>query len=231
MNPIARLPGGRRDAMTGRSRMPRWIGFGFLAIWSVAAAVAQHPYLGPNHPAPDPRIAGERDLQTSASRAMEAGEWQGLESCAFRARGLPHTQTRYYVDAWALGVERWERDQAILFFETRVVDSAGAPLAIERPTLYLIQFGPTSDWRPGRPSADGYVRIEKELSATGPDERLGFRSAIEDRVMRELAFTLPGGTGDAYVSLHDGATPLQHNLFADCVCRLLGKDSGLYRCP
>lgn len=201
-----------------------------LALGLAAAAFAQHPRLGPNYAAPDPRIAGERDFQMSASRAMEAREWQGLESCAFRAQGRPHTRKAYYVDAWALGVERYD-DRMTLFFETRVVDRTGASLAIERPTLYLFQFGPTFDWRPGRPSDAGYVRIEKDLAATSANERLGFRNAIEDQAMRDLAFTLPDGRGDAYISLYDGATPRQHNLFGDCVCDLLGKDGGgLYRC-
>jgi hypothetical protein len=119
----------------------------------------------------------------------------------------------------------------LLFFDTRIVERTGAPLAVERPTLDMFWSGPTNDWRPGRPSADGYVRFEKELSAAGPDERLGFKNAIEERGIKRLAFTLPDGRGDAYISLHDGATERQNNFFAECVCNLLGRDGGPYRCP
>jgi hypothetical protein len=217
--------------MAIRNRVVKFLGLAMLAALVATAAAAQHPTLGPNSPAPDPRSKAENSLQTSASRAVEFGYRQGVESCTFRARGLRRTIRSYLVDEWALGIERYD-GKANLFFEVRIIDVAGRVLAIERPTLYLFGSGPTYDWQPGRSSAEGYVRIEKVIEATGPRERLGFTTAVEERGIRELAITLPNGRGDAYIVLEDGATRRQFEFFADCACKLFGHEpQDLFACP
>lgn len=202
-----------------------------LGLGLAVDAAAQHPVFGPAFPPPDPRSAAERSLQGSDNRAVEFANRQGVESCAFRAVTLRRPGRRLSVDEWTLGVERYD-GKTTLFFETRVVDSAGVALAIERPTLYMFGSGPTYDWQPGRSNHEGYVRVSKDLEEATPDERLGFKTAVEERGIRELAITLPNGRGDAYIALHDGATPRQFEFFATCVCRLLGREGNeLFRCP
>lgn len=203
----------------------------FLGLGLAGAASAQHPFPGPGYPAQDPRSTARSSLESSDIRTVEFGYWQGVESCAFRARTLRIGERAHRVEEWALGVENHDR-KAILFFETRVIDSAGTPLAIERPTLYMFGSGPTYDWRVGRSNRDGYVRVEKDLAATSARERLGFTTAVEDRGIKRLAITLPEGRGDAYIVLTDGATPRQFGQFAACVCDLLDNNThDLFRCP
>jgi hypothetical protein len=202
-----------------------------LSLGLAAGAAAQHPFFGPDHPAPDPRSKAENSVQTSVNRTVEFGNRQGVESCAFRAVGLRRPDRAYFVDEWALGVERQD-GKTTLFFETRVVDSAGVALAIERPTLYMYASGPTYDWQPGRSNSDGYVRIEKDIEAASSRELIGFTTAVEEQGVKELAITLPDGRGDAYVALANGATPRQFEFFAACVCKILGIDGNdLFQCP
>jgi hypothetical protein len=217
--------------VAGRFGLVRALAALVLGLGLAAQVSAQHPIFGPGFPAPDPRSASEYSLQTSARRAVEFGYRQGIEGCAFRAQGLRGTTRSYLVDEWALGVERYD-GKANLFFEVRVIDAAGAVLAIERPTLYMFASGPTYDWQPGRSRHEGYVRIEKDFEDATPDEFLGFKTAVQERGIRELAITLPNRRGDAYIVLQDGATPRQFEFFGDCVCNLFGTEpQALFQCP
>lgn len=217
--------------MAGTFGLKRGLATLGLALGLAAGASAQHPTFGPGFPAPDPRSAAERSVQTSDNRAVEFANRHGFESCAFRAVTLRLPGRRFFVDEWALGVER-HTGKTRLFFETRVVDAAGNALAIERPTLYMFASGPTYDWEPVRSRLAGYVRVEKYLEDATPSERIGFTTAIEERGIKQLALTLPNGGGDAYVALYDGATPRQFEFFAACVCNFLGSEGNeLFVCP
>jgi hypothetical protein len=217
--------------MTGRLGMTRSLAAVILGLGLTAGVSAQHPYLGQDYPAQDPRSASVRSLQGSDSRAVEFGYREGIEGCAFRAQTLRGATRPYMVDEWALGVERYD-GKANLFFEVRVIDAAGGVLAIERPTLYMFGSGPTYDWQPGRSRHEAYVRIEKEVEQATSRELVGITTAVQERGIRELAITLPDGRGDAYIALHDGATPRQVEFFGGCVCYLLGIDGNdLFPCP
>jgi hypothetical protein len=201
-----------------------------LAALLAGDAAAQHPVLGADRPAPDPRHRSPREMHTSIGRVVEMFWDFGDERCVFRVYGWRGGDKPYLVDAWALGIVKDGR-RATAFFETRVSDRNGNALEIERPTLYLVFTGPTKDWRVLPMRADGYVRTEKPLRDMSEDEREGFWQATEDRRLRELAFTLPQGGGDSYVALIDGATDRQYEAFANCICATLeGAERRLFRC-
>jgi hypothetical protein len=206
--------------MTTRNRMAKLLGLGMLTALVATAAAAQHPTLGPNSPAPDPRYKSLREHHTSGDRIFEmAGDRRG-ERCAIRIVGWRERPKKNFVDTWVLGIEKSYRSLTA-FMELRVIDEAGTHLAIENPTLYLLFTGPTKDWRALPMDANGFVRIEKQLHAMSERERDGFLMAVEHRLMRELAFTVPNGGGDVYISLSDGATERQFEAYANCICDTL----------
>lgn len=206
--------------MATRHRMAKFLGLGLLAALVATEASAQHPVLGANYPAPDPRYKSLREHHTSDDRTFEMVIDGRAERCAIRIVGWRETPKRNFVDTWVLGVEKSYRSLTA-FMELRVIDETATPLAIENPTLYLLFTGPTKDWRVRPMDANGFVRIEKQLRAMSERERDGFLMAVEDRRMRELAFTVPNGGGDAYVSLSDGAFARQFEAYVNCICDTL----------
>jgi hypothetical protein len=216
--------------MAIRSRMARFLVLGMLVALVATEASAQHPDLGADRPAPDPRYKRPRDMHTSRGESFEmTGDERG-ERCAIRIVGWQEKPRPNFVDTWVMGVKT-SPPPATAFIELRIVDESGMPLAIENPTFYLVHSGPTKDWRVLPMNADGYVRIEKSLRDMSERERFSFRLAAEDRVLRELAFTAPHGGGDAYVALSNGATARQYEAYMKCVCDMLDRaDARLLFC-
>lgn len=216
--------------MATRNRMARFLGLGMLAALVAAGALAQHPDLGADRPAPDPRYKAPREIHSSDDRTFEMVQNTQAERCAIRIVGWRERPRRNFVDTWIIGVEKSNRP-ATAFIELRVIDETDTPLAIENPTLYLVYSGPTKDWRILPMTADGFVRREKPLRDMSERERLSFWSAVQDRVLRELAFTVPNGGSDSYVLLSHGATDRQFNAYANCVCDTLdAADARLLPC-
>lgn len=216
--------------MATRNRMAKWLALGMLAALTATGARAQHPVLGPNSVAPDPRYKSLYEIHTSSDRTFEMTRDRRGERCAIRIVGWREGPKRNFVDTWVLGVEVSHRP-AMAFLELRVIDEAGMPVAIENPTLYLLFTGPTKDWHVLPMTADGFVRMEKPLQDMNERERFDIWQAAQDRVLRELAFTVPNGGGDAYVSLSDGASDGQFEAYANCICGTLdGAERRSYPC-
>ncbi|MFM7345436.1 MAG: hypothetical protein ACKO1J_08750 [Tagaea sp.] len=210
--------------------MARFLGLGMLAALVAAGALAQHPDLGADRPAPDPRYKAPREIHSSDDRTFEMVQNTQAERCAIRIVGWRERRSRNFVDTWIIGVEKSNRP-ATAFIELRVIDETDTPLAIENPTLYLQFTGPTKDWRFLPMTADGFVRLEKPLRDMSRGERFGFLQVVEDRLMRELAFTVPNGGGDVYVSLSHGAVDRQYAAYVNCICATLdGAERRLLRC-